>query len=399
MGDTFITDMTHFEGIPSGPSHEPARKFARFFGSIVSTATISPADISIDSALSCRRRPGRRPCTGHLKIYRDMSGVISWHCSWCNDQGEIRNWKGTTWDLSTWAFGRRSESGFHELILSEEELRELMNSVALSPGSLCLLFGAVIAHGGIVIRGTLKEFEALEEEIAADANHEKKRSRQKILDHVYERIESLFDQEDYYGSDIEEMMENEQQELSPKTETFFDEWERKMNQELNDAPVCEGVISSEIIEKTWQKISGSSVKKAQKLINRMSEEQPFVLAYLLGVDDDIFSQYEREDLIFLGVAVWQVMLQGDKPLPKVTDTMLKEAEDNNFKLVERLNKKKGASIEKASMQMIESHKQPEILKYLLEAIMEETDTNSPDSDDHGGLMFIDLKTVLDCFCV
>lgn len=238
MGDIYITDMTHFEEIPSGSSYEPARKIAQFFGAIVSAASVSPENRLIDSALSCRRRPGRKPCPGHLQIYKDnKSGVITWHCTWCNDQGEIRNWEGTTWDLSTWAFGRQADMEYHELILTEEELRELKNSFTLSPGSICLLYGAVIAHGGIVIRGTLDELEELEDELAADANHEKKRSRQKILDRIYERIETLFDQEEYYGSNFEEFVKNADQELSVDTKTFADEWERKMDNDRPDRPI------------------------------------------------------------------------------------------------------------------------------------------------------------------
>jgi len=194
MGDVFITDMTHFEGIPSGPSHEPARRMAQFFGTIVSAASVSSADELIESALFCRRRPGRVQCPGHLQIRRDeVSNVISWHCSRCDDQGEISNWEGTSWNFSRWVPDRSDNQKLYELVVTEDELRELKRSLVLSPGCECLLYGAVIAHGGIVIRATLEEFEELEEHIAADANHEEKRRRQRILDRIYERIETLFD--------------------------------------------------------------------------------------------------------------------------------------------------------------------------------------------------------------
>jgi len=40
MENIYVTDMTHFEDIPSGPSHEPARRMAQFFGAIVSAASV-----------------------------------------------------------------------------------------------------------------------------------------------------------------------------------------------------------------------------------------------------------------------------------------------------------------------------------------------------------------------
>jgi hypothetical protein len=92
-----------------------------------------------------------------------------------------------------------------------------------------LASGRVIAHGGIVIRATLEQLEELQENIAADSNHEEKRHRQRILDRIYERIETLFDQEHCYGSDFEEWRQDNQQELSPEVEGFTSDWERKMN--------------------------------------------------------------------------------------------------------------------------------------------------------------------------
>jgi len=68
----------------------------------------------------------------------------------------------------------------HELVLTGDELRELKRSLILDPECECLLYSAIIAHGGIVVRATLEEFEELEENIAADANHEEKGRRQKI---------------------------------------------------------------------------------------------------------------------------------------------------------------------------------------------------------------------------
>ena len=398
MGDTFITDMTHFEGIPSGPSHEPARRMAQFFGAIVSAASVSPADKLIEAALFCRRRPGRTQCPGHLQIRRDrVSGAISWHCSRCDDQGEISNWEGTSWNLSKWAIERQSQQEFHELILTEDELQELKRSLVLSPECECLLYGAIIAHGGIVIRATLEEFEELEKNIAADANHEEKRRRQRILDRIYERIEALFDQEHYYGSDFEEWMQDNQQELSPEIESFVNELDEKMKQSQDFPSTAKKSISAEVVERTWQRIAGQSVKDAQKLVNRMSKEQPVVLAYLMAVDNDIFNQSEREVLLFLGVVVWQIMLQGTRPLPKVTEKILDKAEAGNLEMAEYLRGETEAGFEEATRKIIGGYKQPEVLQYVVEAIMEDTEESSPIREENKGIMLLDLKTVIDCF--
>jgi len=398
MGDTYITDMTHFEGIPSGPSHEPARRIAQFFGAIVSTASVSPADVLVDAALFCRRRPGRIQCPGHLQILRDrVSNAISWHCSRCDDQGEISNWEGTSWNFSRWVPDRSDNQKLHELVVTEDELRELKRSLVLSPDCECLLYGAVIAHGGIVIRATLEEFEELEEHIAADANHEKKRHRQRILDRIYERIETLFDQEHYYGSDFEEWMQDNQEELSPEIESFVNELDEKMKQGRDFTSTAKNSISAEVVERTWQRLAVQSARDAQKLINRMSKEQPVILAYLMAVDNDVFNQSEREVLLFLGVAVWQIMLQGNRPLPKVTEEILDNAEAGNLKMAEYLRGETEEGFEGATKKIIGSYRQPEVLRYVVEAIMEDTEESCPIREENKGFMFLDLKTVIDCF--
>jgi len=225
----------------------------------------------------------------------------------------------------------------------------------------------------------------------------KKRRRQRILDSIYERIEALFDQEHYYGSDFEEWMQDNQQELSPEIESFVNELDEKMKQGQDFPPTAKKSISAEVVERTWQRIAGQSAKDAQKLVNRMSKEQPLVLAYLMAVDNDIFNQSEREVLLFLGVVVWQIMLQGNRPLPKVTEKILDKAEAANLKMAEYLRGETEAGFEEATRKIIGSYKQPEVLRYVVEAIMEDTEESSPIREENKGIMFLDLKTVIDCF--
>jgi len=282
-------------------------------------------------------------------------------------------------------------------VLTGDELRELKRSLILDPECECLLYSAIIAHGGIVVRATLEEFEELEENIAADANHEEKGRRQKILDRIYEHIETLFDQEHYYGSDFEEWIQDNQQELSPEVEGFTSDWERKMNHEPGSPSIAKESISPEVVERTWQRIADQSARDAQKLVNRMSKEQPVVLAYCMAVDTDIFNQDEREALLFMGVVVWQIMLQGTRPLPKVTEEILDKVDAGNLKMAEYLRGETEAGFEEATRKITGSYKQPEVLQYIIETIMENSEESSPIREENKGIMVLDLKTVIDCF--
>ncbi|HEX7049595.1 MAG TPA: hypothetical protein VF188_05235 [Longimicrobiales bacterium] len=103
LGDTWIIDMRHYLGVDDAGANAPAaaRRLAEYFGSIVRAATAAPSGVPADTEIRCRRRPGRRPCQGRIRIYRsDVPAEIRWGCTHCNDNGYIRGWKGTPWDAA-----------------------------------------------------------------------------------------------------------------------------------------------------------------------------------------------------------------------------------------------------------------------------------------------------------
>jgi len=99
MGDTWIVDLRHYLA-PSGALAEmpaPARRLAEYFASIVVDAT---SNLDEPPSVRCRRRPGRRRCTG---IAFSMPSIehddaIVWHCPACGDYGLIQGWQDTLWD-------------------------------------------------------------------------------------------------------------------------------------------------------------------------------------------------------------------------------------------------------------------------------------------------------------
>ena len=160
------------------------------------------------------------------------------------------------------------------------------------------------------------------------------------------------------------------------------------------------MISAETVTRVWQDMARASVKAAPLLVNQMKEEQPVILVYLLAADDSIFNQHERELIFYLGMAVWQMMKQSKRPLRKVTEKKLMQAEEANFDSLERLSASPEADFVSATQAMIATYPEPEVLRYIVEAIMEEEDYDPDDPpirDEYRGLAFVHLKTVLDAF--
>jgi hypothetical protein len=103
MGDTWITDLTHFldQNGRIEPMPGPARLLAEHFTSIVLMASHAEDARSPEYQVRCRRRPARKRCPGYIEADMDSeTDEIMWWCPMCGDNGYIRNWKGTIWDLS-----------------------------------------------------------------------------------------------------------------------------------------------------------------------------------------------------------------------------------------------------------------------------------------------------------
>lgn len=156
-------------------------------------------------------------------------------------------------------------------------------------------------------------------------------------------------------------------------------------------------IPLKIIEKTWKKMSTMSWQEITELTNLMRKQQPFVLAYLLAAGHEIFNQDEREQLLYLGVVIWQIMSQGSKPLTKITGDTLDGVEKANIEMLEYLAGESETDFMDTLRQVVNNYPQPEVLKYVVEALVEEPEEGSLIREENKGYILIYLKTIIDCF--
>ena len=102
MVDTWIVNLEHLvdeDGTIAAPKG-PARKLAEHIVAIVAMAS-RPELIPVpEYQVRCRRRPGRKPCSGMIEADFDPEDErIMWWCPVCDDNGYISDWKGSLWDL------------------------------------------------------------------------------------------------------------------------------------------------------------------------------------------------------------------------------------------------------------------------------------------------------------
>lgn len=393
MGETWITDMTHFEGMPPHMVRGPAGRIARYLGSIVAAAATATADVWVDTSVSCRRRPGRKLCPGRIRLQREgTDGPIEWHCTSCDDRGLISNWRGTTWDPGS----RVGQAGVHRLTLSAEELRVLRRIPVLSPGSRHLVTGAVTGDEGAVIEGTPDAFHSLLADVAGAIKYEGRSRRRTILGQICARLGEVVGKP--IGAESGKRPDRQALALSPKVEHALEEIQRRFAlRGGKDKGRSAETIRAEVVEATWQRMAGLSPRGVERLVQRMAKEQPVVLAYLLAVDHDLLNQDERELLVYLGVVVWQTMSQSSKPLPRVTEKMLDQAEVRNLAVLQYPQGQDESSFVAVARGLAEGHGQPHVMKYIIEALMEEDGEDSRIRAEHKGIIWVNLMTVLDCF--
>jgi len=99
MANTWIVDLRHFLTSAGTLAELPsrARMLAEYWTAIVAQGSNFAEPIT----LRCRRRLGRRACSGTLDICPDPdSFAMLWCCPVCGDNGVISGWEGSFWDNS-----------------------------------------------------------------------------------------------------------------------------------------------------------------------------------------------------------------------------------------------------------------------------------------------------------
>lgn len=182
----YVTDLSHFDGIDADPAvPAAASRFADYLRMIVCSATARAAGSAHETALRCRRRPGHRPCPGHLVVQRvDVPAEITWHCPSCGENGVITGWAGSPWDLS-----RLEEAGDGPMVrarVSEDDYRRLLLTHIFDRDCQLILHRARVDSGAVELAAGETDMENLIEFIAAEANHADSRKRQREWDSIYE---------------------------------------------------------------------------------------------------------------------------------------------------------------------------------------------------------------------
>ena len=134
-------------------------------------------------------------------------------------------------------------------------------------------------------------------------------------------------------------------------------------------------LSEEFVEKTWQEVADFTPARAKKEMLALGKSQPDLLAFLTAQMDDL-QQEVKELAIYIAFAVYKMFLDSSGKIPKISSKEIMSRHDENMRFVESLevvheklfNKIAGVTVSK----------QPYVMKYILEALMEDAEEDGVD---------------------
>ncbi len=154
-------------------------------------------------------------------------------------------------------------------------------------------------------------------------------------------------------------------------------------------------VTDALVAEVWQDMAVMSASQIPGLIDQMQDEQPALLAFLLALEGDELPQEEFEVILYLGIAVWQMMKRGHPRLMHVSIKKLEQENEENIQTLKFMEQDTTSDFLSATCEILDSYPEPAVLGYIVEALMETNPEDVELSTATIGIAFLHLKTMLD----
>jgi hypothetical protein len=153
-------------------------------------------------------------------------------------------------------------------------------------------------------------------------------------------------------------------------------------------------ISEKFVEKTWQEVAGFSTNRASKEMQKMGKNQPDLLAFLMALIEDMDPEV-RELAIYIAFVVYRIFEGSQNKIKKITSKEIIDCYEYNEDLIGKLEGADEKFIDRIAR--IQISKQPYVMKYVVEALMESSEEGDDVvlTDEDSGFLFLLLKTLVD----
>jgi hypothetical protein len=154
------------------------------------------------------------------------------------------------------------------------------------------------------------------------------------------------------------------------------------------------LIPEEIVEKTWQEVAGFSPIRANKEMVKIGSNQPDLLAFMTELTKEM-DQEVKELGIYIFFVVYRMFQKIQGKIKRIPSEEIIECHEHNENLMGRLEGAHEKFLDRAAS--IQMSKQPYVMKYVVDALMEEEEGEDAIelTDEDKGFLFLLLKTVID----
>jgi hypothetical protein len=155
-------------------------------------------------------------------------------------------------------------------------------------------------------------------------------------------------------------------------------------------------ITVEQLNQCWNKMFDFTMVDVTKVINALGRRQPYVLAYLQQIGDDILNIEERKRLIFMGMFIWRVTSKDHSKMRRITFKLIDEKEAANIALLKYLNGEPQSNFLPTAQKILLKYHQIELLSFIVDRLRDDGPNTIDIPREKILIMLIFLKTIIDC---
>lgn len=149
---------------------------------------------------------------------------------------------------------------------------------------------------------------------------------------------------------------------------------------ISESTIDEVVLQLSISENAYQQV-----------LERLQEAEPVLLGYLFSENFQVFTQSEKEYVLYLVLVIWQsINTQIQLPSSSVNEQSLSEAEEKNWNILQKVNAR---NFRDRLNVFFENYPQEDLLAFAEDALTDDTDNLvTSEAREH---LFIILKSIID----
>ena len=154
-------------------------------------------------------------------------------------------------------------------------------------------------------------------------------------------------------------------------------------------------VPEKSVERTWKRVTDATPEEAQRLLDTLAKAQPFIFAYLMAVDETLYEDDQRGQLLLIGLVLWEV-LRKEAPTSVIPIEQIQTAEEANLRFLENLDDGSEMDYVEGIQKLIATYNQMPLLGAVVEALMEGNEEEPDLANENLGLAMVHLKSVIDC---